>query len=357
VKSAARIAIIVLFGILCSYAIRGAELIEVTASVDKQTAYIGDLINYSISITYDSTLQLTPPAAGANLGGFEVKEYDFRPEETLDDGRRQQIIDFQLRTFTTGDYVIPALPIEYMMPDSTFKYISADPIKINIKSILSEGVSTDSLEPRPNKGQVSLAASSWTLWLIIGLVVVLVAGAAIYYYLRKRKTTEEIPYVDPRPAWEIAFADLAILKNNDLPGKGEIKQFYFELSEIIKKYLGKKFEFGAIDMTTTEIDEALSNLSLDGDWHRETMVFMEHADLVKFAKYVPPAERPETDWETAYELVSRSKDMIPAPTVEVRPEPVMAGAVERDEDADDSELRFAPPELREYFSSDNKEDN
>ena len=32
----------------------GDELIEVTASIDKQSAYIGDLLNYSISIDYDS---------------------------------------------------------------------------------------------------------------------------------------------------------------------------------------------------------------------------------------------------------------------------------------------------------------
>jgi hypothetical protein len=351
-----RIAIIVIIAMLCSYALRAGELIEVTASVDKQSAYIGDLIKYSIAITYDSTLELTPPPAGANLGGFEVKEYDFGEEETLGDGRHRQSINFDLRTFTTGDYVIPGLPIEYRTPDSTVKYISADPIKIFIKSMLGEGAEIDSLEPRPLKVQASLTGKSWTLWIIVVLAASIIGAAVIYYLIRRRKEEAAAPYVDPRPSWEIAYADLAMLKDKDFPGEGEIKLFYFELSEIMKRYLGRKFEFDAIDMTTAEIGDILSGRSLDEEIFNDTVSLMEHADLVKFAKYVPPIDRPEVDWETAYELVSRSKDLILAPSVEVEQEPVYIGRAGRSPDEEDSELRFAPPELRDYFSPNDEED-
>jgi len=350
-----RIALIVIASVLVAYACRAADLIDVTAAVDKQSAYIGDLIKYSITITYDSTLQLTPPAAGANLGGFEVKDYDFGEEQKLDDGRRRQTISFDLRTFTTGDYVIPPLPIQYRMQDSTVKYISADPIKIFIKSVLAEGASVDSLQPRPLKAQASLVGKSKTLWIIIALAAVLIAGGLIYYFMRRRKVVEKAPYVDPRPSWEIAFAELALLKDKDLPGQGEVKPFYFELTEIMKKYFGLKFEFDSADMTTTELDEALFDVSLEEELHRDAISFFEHADLVKFAKYIPPFDRPELDWETAYELVTKSRDMIPARRAKVAPEPVLVAA-ERDPNEDDSELRFAPPELREYFSSGEPED-
>jgi hypothetical protein len=356
VNAVLRIATVILIGVLCSYVCHGAELIEVTASVDKQTAYIGDLIEYKIEITYDTMLQLTPPPAGANLGGFEVKDYDFGAEEQLDNGRARQVISFELRTFTTGDYVIPGLPVEYMTPDSTLKYISADPIKINIKSLLAEGIAADSLEPRPNKGQASLVASSRTLWLILGGVLVVAAVVVVFYFVRRRKTEEELPYVDPRPAWEIAYADLAVLKDKDLPAQDEVKQFYFELSEIIKRYLGRKFEFDAVDMTTAEIGNALADLSLDEELCPDNDAFMKHADLVKFAKYIPPSDRPDVDWETAYTLISRSKDMVATRALEVKPEPVMAVSGPRDPDEDDSDLRFAPPELRPMLSPDEEED-
>jgi len=356
-KPLARIAIIAIIASLCSYVLRGEELIDVTASVDKQSAYIGDLIEYSIAITYDSTIQLTPPAAGANLGGFEVKDYNFGEEERLKEGKRRQLISFKLRTFTTGDYVIPPLPIEYKTADSTVKYISADPIKIFIKSMLAEGENVDSLQPRPLKAQASLTGKSRTLWLIIGGAVIIMAAGVGYYMWRRRRGLEPAPYVDPRPSWEIAYTDLAMLKNKNMPEQGEVKKYYFELSEIMKRYLGRKFEFGAVDMTTTEIGEYLTQRSLDESLHEEIIGFSEHADLVKFAKYVPPADRPGIDWDAAYELVTKTKDLMITPPVVTESEPVLvASGDDKEAYEGDPDLRFAPPELRQYFSSDKKED-
>lgn len=335
---------------LLAVAAFAAERINVTASVDKQTAYVGDPIDYTITITYDSTLQLTPPAAGANLGGFDVKDYEIGEEKKTDNGQRQQVLSFKLRTFTTGDYVIPPLPIEYMMPDSSKKYISADPIKIKIMSVLAEGVNADTLAPKPLKAQVSLAARRMAIWLIIIAAAVLGIAGAAFYIWRRRRTKVETAYVDPRPSWEIAYADLAVLKDRNLPAKGELKKFYFELSDIMKRYIGKKFEVNAIDMTTIEIGDALVEVDLDKDLHRDFMSFFEHGDLVKFAKYIPPEDRPDADWTTAYELVTNTKDIIVAPPPLFEPEPVAVVKKVSETDEEYSDLRYAPPELREMMA-------
>lgn len=350
-RSRAEILVLILAVMLSVQAGHGAELIEVTASVDKQTAYIGDLINYTITITYDSTLLLTPPPAGANLGGFDVRDYEIGEEERLDDGRLRQQLEFVLRTFTTGEYVIPPLPIEYMTPDSTKKIIGADPIKIDIKSVLAEGASADTLELKPLKEQASLAGRSLTIWLVLGAALLIAGGAVAFYLFRRRKPGAAEEYVDPRPAWEIAYASLALLKGQDLPEAGEVKRFYFELSEIMKTYLGRKFDINAVDMTTLEIGDAMNEFGLESDIHRDLMAFFEHADLVKFAKYIPPDERPEEDWTATYEMVTRTKDIVVVPPVPVEQEPVILVRSERPADEDDSELRFAPAELREMQAS------
>jgi hypothetical protein len=335
---------------LSAIAAFAADQINVTASVDKQTAYVGDLIDYTITITYDSTLQLTPPAAGANLGGFDVKDYEIGEEKKTDDGRLQQVLAFKLRTFTTGDYVIPPLAIEYMMPDSSKRYISADPIKIKIMSVLAEGVNADTLSPKPLKAQASLATKRMTIWLIIIAAAVLGIGGVVFYLWRRRRTKEEPVYVDPRPSWEIAYADLAVLKDRNLPAKGDLKKFYFELSDIMKRYIAKKFEVDAIEKTTVEIGDALVEVDLDKDIHRDFMVFFEHGDLVKFAKYIPPEDRPDADWTTAYDLVTNTKDIIVSTPMLVEPEPVAVVKKVLETDEEYSELRYAPPELREMMT-------
>lgn len=346
---AARVILLLTVGLLTA-ATFAADEINVTASVDKQTAYVGDLIDYTITITYDSTLQLTPPAAGANLGGFDVKDYEIGEEKKTDDGRRKQVLAFKLRTFTTGDYVIPPLPIEYMMPDSSKRYISADPIKIKILSVLAEGVNADTLSPKPLKAQVSLAAKRMTIWLIIIAAALLGIAGVAFYFWRRHRTKEEAPYVDPRPSWEIAYADLAVLKDRNLPAQGELKKFYFELSDIMKRYISKKFEVDAIEMTTIEIGDALVEVDLDRDIHRDFMAFFEHGDLVKFAKLIPPEDRPDADWTAAYDLVTNTKDIIVTPPVIAEPEPVAIVKRVSETDEEYSELRYAPPELREMLA-------
>lgn len=352
-------ALIGLLGLLTGGAARGVGEIDVTAAVDKQTAYIGDLINYSVTITYDSLLRLTPPAVGANLGGFDVKDYHVSDEQKIEQGRRRQVLNFNIRTFTTGDYVIPPLPIEYSQPpDSTIKMIAADPIKITIKSVLAEGAKADTLTIRPLKKQVSLAKSHTLTIVAVIALVVLAAGAAYYYFFYRRRHRMEGVFVDPRPAWEIACAELAMLREKDYLAKGELKAYYIELTDIFRKYLGKKFAFAAIDMTTEEIDLALAGMPVDEVVARDIIGFLDHADLVKFAKYVPSTERPMQDWETAYNLVDKTKDIVLMPVILLEPapplEPVTVGA---ETGATNDGLQYAPPELREYFAAKNREDD
>jgi len=331
--------------------------VDVISSVDYQTVYIGDLIAYTVNITYDSAVRLTPPPVGANLGGFDVKEYHVGEEEKLKDGRRRQVISFKICTFTTGDYIIPGMPIQYIVPpDSTFELISVDPLKITVKSLLADTTAVDTVKPRPLKAQVTLARSHTTLYIFI-LALVVLAGTAAYVIVRRRRAKAEEAFVDLRPAWEIAYADLALLKDQDLPEKGELKLFYFQLTEIMRKYLGKKFEFNAVDLTTSEIEEAVLQMPVTDDIRRELAVFMENADLVKFAKYIPSTDQPENDWSTAYGLVDKTKDIIyPEPVVIVPESTPEMVTVPTAESVENPEWKYAPPELRPRPPHDERED-
>ena len=340
--------VIFLLSLCCIGAVR-ADNIEVTASVDKQTAYIGDLIAYTVTVTYDSTITLEPPAVGVNLGQFDVKDYKVGEEQKIENGRCKQELWFHMRTFTTGEYIIPPLPIEYRLSDSTMKTISSDPIKINIKSMIAEGSSVDTMQFRDLKPQISMETglSDWTIVLIIAFVL-LAVGASIGWWLKRSKGDEE--YIDPRPAWEIAFAELAELKDKDLLGQGDLKPFYFELTEIMRRYLSKKFEFDAIELTTSEIDDYFRELEYEASYIDGLRQFMEHANLVKFAKYIPPADRPDEDWQEAYRIVDTGKDLeVKHPAEEIRE--IYIPQRRSSSDDDEGEWKFAPPGYRELMAT------
>ncbi|MCK5127466.1 MAG: hypothetical protein KAR42_14515 [candidate division Zixibacteria bacterium] len=324
-----------------------ADDISVTASVSRQTAYIGDLIDYTITVNYSSGITVTPPAAGKNLGQFDVKDYRVGEEKELDGDRREQNLWFEMRTFTTGEYVIPSLEIEYFTVDSTRKVISSDPIKINIKSVIADGSESDTLQIRDIKEQASLK-SGLPLWAVLTLVGAIIGGMSflIWWWL-KRQQREEEEYVDPRPAWEIAFTDLALLKEKDLLEQGEIKLYYLELTNIIRRYLGKKFEFDAMDLTTSEIDEYLNSIEFPDTICREFIEFLADADLIKFAKHKPEADQPDEDWQKTYRFINDTKDI---PVIKPEPEPDVKyiPPIQTDENTDD-EWRYAPPGYKDMM--------
>lgn len=96
---------------------------------------------------------------------------------------------------------------------------------------------------------------------------------------------------DPRPPHIIAEEELSRLEASGLWAAGRHKEFYAELTDILRRYLERSCAFPATRLTTTEIYRLLRRREIE---RRLVTVFkdlFERADLVKFAKI--PAQ---TNW-------------------------------------------------------------
>ncbi|PWB72264.1 hypothetical protein C3F09_06920 [candidate division GN15 bacterium] len=302
--------------------------IEIKSSVDMAEAYIGDLITYQITITCDSTIQLVPPPIGANLGEFDVKDYQADVETKLKDGRVQNQTTFVLSTFTTGDHIIPPLPIMFIMPDSMRRVMLAEAIPIKIKSLLANA--GDSVDIKPLKGPYQFKRNYVPYYIMGGALLVLLAVAFFLWNRWRRRKVSAEP-VDLRPAWEIAFEKLAILRERKLIEEGKHKEFYLELTEIVRGYLGRMYDLTALDMTTTEFLDLLGELTLPDGLHDRVSKFLHHADLVKFARYVPDTARSQEEYQAAHDIVDivradyMQKQQTQLHLAEREPEEVAAG--------------------------------
>lgn len=275
--------------------------IQVETSVDKAEIYIGDLITYTVAITYDSTIELIPPPLGANLGMFDVKDYQPDIESKLPDGRIRSETVFKVSTFTTGDYVIPPVPVIFNMPDSTKKAVLAEPVPIKVLSMLENA--GDSVDIHPLKAQFEFQRdyTRYYIWGALALVVVIGAVVLIWILIRRRKLKEEP--VDMRPPWEIAFEKLAMLREKNLISQERYKEYYFELTETYRDFLGRIYEIDVLEMTTEEFLERFDKIELPGNTYDDSMALLRHADLVKFAKQVPEPGRPDTDLQAAHDMI------------------------------------------------------
>jgi hypothetical protein len=280
--------------------VRSLAGIQITTSVDKAEVYIGDLITYEVSIIHDSEITLVPPPLGANLGAFDVKDYNPDNEKKLDGGKIQSTTTFVLSTFTTGDYIIPPVPVVFQMPDKSAKVMLAEAVPIKVKSLIENA--GDSADIRPVKAPYEFKRNYVPYIIAGGVLLLFLAGALIWWRMRKREA--EAALIDTRPPWEIAYEKLALLQTSPLLLDARYKEFYVELTEIVREFLGRIYKINVLDMTTEEFLDQYRGMTLPEDLFEQTSALLTHADLVKFAKYVPERIRADGDFETAHAIVN-----------------------------------------------------
>ncbi len=276
--------------------------IEIETSVDKAEIYVGDLLNYSVVITYDSTYELIPPPLGANLGAFDVKDYQTDLMSRLPDGRLRSTNNFVLSTFTTGDYVIPPIPAMFNLPDSSRKMLLSEGVPIKVLSLLAE--SGDSLDVYPLKDPFEFKRDYTMYYLWGGAGLLALIAVALWLWARYRRRQDVSEPVDRRPPWEIAFERLAFLQEKNLPAQAEFKAYYIELTEIARFYLGRMYQSNVLDMTTEEFLSDFTTRELPTNLFEAMSGFLRHADLVKFAKMTPELQRVESDLTFVHDLVA-----------------------------------------------------
>jgi len=283
--------------------VKSLKGIEIKTSVDRAEVYIGDLITYQLTIIHDSAIELVPPPLGANLGAFDVKDYESDIRSKLLDGRIKSANKFVLTTFTTGDYLIPPIPIMFTMPDSSRKVMLSEAVPIKVKSLLSSGV--DSADIRPLKTPYEFKRDLTPYYFWGGVILLALATTGILIWLRVRKRKRAAPPLDLRPPWEIAFERLALLKRQSYLADGQFKQYYIELTGIAREYIGHMYEINVLDMTTEEFLFHFQQQSTPDGLLENMGRFLQHADLVKFAKLVPEKERTKADFDFVHSMIEQ----------------------------------------------------
>jgi hypothetical protein len=153
---------------------------------------------------------------------------------------------------------------------------------------------------------MNLLEDFWWLWILLAVIAI---GLGLYFFLRHRKKVKLQQVVPPLPPWEMALRQLEELGVKDFPGRGEWREYYFRLSDILRHYIEDRFVIKAAEMTTEEFLQKVKNEGVLSSEQKSTLKdFMNIADMVKFAKLAPLRE----EADKSYDLVLRFvKETIP----------------------------------------------
>ena len=248
--------------------------------VDTTSIRIGEQIEYKISV--DKTDNVVFP----KLVLDSLKKVEVVEELKIDTTATKYIKKYLLTSFDSGRYVIPRQQVLI----NNKKY-STDSLLIDVAT-----VKVDTLKQRlfPIKAVISqpIIFDDYKNYIWLGLAI-LALILAIILYLIFRKKKEQIAIENRIPPYTTAMQRLGELDEQQLWQNNKVKQYYIELTDIIRTYIERELNIPALESTTDELMETIQDFNKIKtlDLPKETIVnlqkLLQEADLVKFAKHKP----------------------------------------------------------------------
>jgi hypothetical protein len=131
-----------------------------------------------------------------------------------------------------------------------------------------------------------------TLFFVLFLLLVLVAAAYLTFKRwQKRRLAQaklkKAQLVPARQFNELALEALGRIDPVEYFEKKQIKEFYFEITEIVRQFLADNYHVDTLDKTSLEIIEEIERVERDFNKVKELDRYFSECDLVKFAKLRP----------------------------------------------------------------------
>ncbi|OLC72583.1 MAG: hypothetical protein AUH83_13415 [Deltaproteobacteria bacterium 13_1_40CM_4_68_19] len=282
---------IVALAVAAAATLQEASPLALDVRVDPEEVTLGEHIAVRIAVEHDArevyALPVFDPAPLAVPPG--APQPKSRREE-LGSGKARTVFELTLADYGTLEPRLPDLLLEVSGADGPRRFrISGRPLKFR-SLVQEEGQGSAERAHHGPKPPVPVMVRSFLwVWLLGGLAV-----AVALFFWRKRlarlwrgregDTTSE-PFFD-----DLALERLWALRTEAPWTRGRGRAAIFELSEIVRAYLGARLQFNALDLTSEEFVAELHRRRLIGLDLAALIEEVRWEDLVKFAKLEPTAE-------------------------------------------------------------------
>jgi uncharacterized RDD family membrane protein YckC len=282
---------------------------QITPSIrlDSAKMYIGDQQTLHLSIQFDESVEIDK-IDWSVLDSTKIEVINKGNVDNHRIGVYNQDVLFTV--WDTGQYKLPFIPIHYtrngeqFIAATTYTYLTVtnppeSTVGLNpIKTIIDE--------PR-----------NWEdfIWLFLVIALALVAALAYFLYQKQKKTPSApiLALVQLTPH-ERALRNLEQLRQAELWQKGNAKQYYIELSHILREYVAQRYQMPALELTTDELQTRLQQNNQTDNQVQTLIQVLRNADLVKFAKADLDTTTHEYSFENALVFVQKTKNIfIPSP--------------------------------------------
>lgn len=306
--------ILTLLCITCFTYKTSAQAIQAEAKLQQYTIRIGDQTKLFLSARQPAKAHLSFPKLEDTIVSKVRVVSTNKPDTTFDPIDKNAITvtqSYTITSFEPGSYRLPA-----------FKIASENTVtETNELTLDVETVKVDTTKSIYDIKQPMQVDYTWLDWLhdnwywIAGPLVIALLIAGLIIYLRKRpKPAPTIKQESAlaKSAHAKALEHLEELRGKQLWQQGEVKQYYVELSDILREYVGERYLIKTQEKTTDELFDGLRHILIKDEDRKKLRQVLTLADLVKFAKEKPTPAENEESIEVATEFVVNTQETIAA---------------------------------------------
>jgi len=282
--------------------------VRLTLTADRPNMGLTDTLKLTLTIAAPPEVRLTLPEVPKTLGPFEVMQHRTTGPLRLTPQTQQWQREYSLAVTTSGSLAVPSLTVQVQAGDAP-QPLATDPFSITVTALVPADADLSAVKDiAPPVPLLRRGIPSW-VWIVasgLGGVGLLAGG---WWWYRRRQRAAAVPLVQ-RPVHLLALAALEHLQRQDLIGQERIEEFYVRVSTILRRYIELRFGLRAREQTTDEF--LVSALAIGGliAAHRDLLeAFLQHCDMVKFARHRPTPGAMEETFESAKIFVEHTADL------------------------------------------------
>lgn len=219
-------------------------------------------------------------------------EVELRPDSTTDtrslgNGLNEITRKYTIQSFDSGVYVIPPFMLINGSDTALSEVVSlkVNPIDVSELETIHPMASVADAGRRWYDFLPDWVTENW-IW-ILACVLIVAAGVVGVLIFTNRIHVPFIPEKKPEPPYDQAKRLLALLREEHLWEKGREKEYYSELTDILRRYISRRFGVNAMEMTSGQLLKALDSLSELNTLAPQVKYVLDTADFVKFARMQP----------------------------------------------------------------------
>ncbi len=285
---------------------------QVQSSIDVDSIKIGEQITFKVAVEADTSEVVIFPE-GQTFGALEIIE-SYKIDTTKKDARFNLIKKYGLTRFDSGTYTIPKQKI--LIGTKAFY---TDSLSVEVREIAVDTTKQGLYDIKPII-EVEKSTGNWWKYLLGILLGFALAAFLLWWFIWRQKPLSEEEEIALLPPYDRAKLALQKLDESGYLQNKNLKDYYSDLTFIIRKYLDEKVYDRALESTTSELVSRL-NLLKDGNQIelskediRNIETILNRADLVKFAKSAPDVALAEIDRKTIALEIDHVQEALPEPS-------------------------------------------